>query len=847
MVGLVIGSVLGSLLFGAVHAAEVSDTIKTQGVASHVSAVQKNRMNNLNAKRHTYHPNWRDYRYKTLYWRRSRERKCELCGGYFIKPKVEWKIDTQVPDGYNTMISADRRASFQKDGSSLLFGDVKITQSGKALCAQEVRFRLNEQHDQVMSAELNRDIVYYDNDGALITAEDGKFDFQDRVYDLNHGYYRLPSRFRSGVQDMWGYSASAHNSEPGVLRLTGASYTTCSPVNSSWYVYGDEVILDRNEGVGTVKHATMYVHGIPVIYLPKFSFFLDNRRRSGWLPATPRYSNNSGFGIDLPYYFNLAPNYDLVLTPKLYSKRGLLLNGDFRYLTETSNGDLWASWIPRDSEFKRFRSTLPTDTVVDIGRGSGYSRFGLSARNRTVVDQHWHGDLDVNYVSDHYFIRDFGLMPNNYGNRDQLLNQVIAYYSATSYQFSARVQMFQAMSSIYNTSLREQYRRIPELRFSADSPSQWYGNNLAVDSEFVLFQHDDHKIYPVGGRLSFAPRVYRYVDLESMTLVPQVQLYNTFYELDTDRRFGTNGWNGHIVRAIPAVSLDSRYHLQRYINLKGQRYWQTLEPRIYYLYVPEVQQDHIPVFDTYLPNINYYQLFRNNRFVGVDRTGDANQVALGVSSALLNENGKELLSVSLGELFAFRRHQIGINGYSFDPLLSDNISPLVGNASYQVNRNLRLNLDGAWDLKRSQFNNINTGICYRIDNKRVLNFWYNFSMHGDQRRRFERVDLNRVGGSMGWKMNVNWSLLAAVNYNVSYNRADNYTLGIEYDSCCWAFRLIHTGELEGFAIDRKGSYTRGVYLQLMLKGLSSVGVGGFAGSADDSMVSGYKTIFEANR
>lgn len=797
------------------------------------------------AQRRTFDRRHLTERFSSLRW--QEDKRCGVCGGRFIYPAITWPskaaLDTSKYD-YNTIIEAERQAYFHQNGNAFLSGNVEIKQRDKQLKAQEVNFTLNAKRDKIVHLALNQGVSYFDANGTLVTARSGSFNFLTHEFTLFDGFYRLPLHTFSGASEMWGYAQAAHSEQPNVFVFNSASYTTCAPKRSSWYLYGEQIILNQDEGVGEAKHARLYIQNVPVLYLPKFSFLLDNRRRTGWLTPVPRITGASGVGIDLPFYLNLAPNYDLTLTPKIYSKRGVLLNGDFRFLTATSHGSVWGSWIPHDRNYHDFVKNMPQVTAVDdegLGNNRSWWRAAVSVNSVTTMNKNWHGDVRLNYVTDHYFVRDFGVLPSNFGNRDQLLNQVLVQHRSLHTEFSVKAEAFQTLGSIYNTTLRKQYYRVPEVSFETSTPSNFRWQ-ASLEGGAVHFEHDHHDQNVVGVRFALTPTLQREWSVLNATVATQAKWFNSFYFLKNPISFDDTNTR-RVIRSVPIFSVDTKWRLYRDTNA----YQQVLEPRVFYLYVPNVQQNQVPNFDTYLPSFSYHQMFRSNRFAGVDRVGDAHQATLGFKSTILSHEGGELFNFALGQTVAFHRHQQWIDGSSVDPLVYKHLSPLVGTLSARLNERWSINLDGAWDFSHHQrFNNVNAALSFQLDDYRVMNFWYNYALLSDQRQRREWVDFNRIGGSLGWRLHGGWRALATLNYNISYRRIDNFTVGLEYDSCCWAFRVAYNSELDGFDIERQGRYTRGVFLQVMLKGLSSVSMGSLNRS-DSWNINGYRDIFKYGR
>jgi LPS-assembly protein len=167
---------------------------------------------------------------------------------------------------------------------------------------------------------------------------------------------------------------------------------------------------------------------VPLIYWPYLSFPLSDRRKSGFLVPEFGQSTRSGFEFSAPYYVNLAPNYDYLVTPTLLSKRGLDLANEFRYLTERSRGDIALNHLYRDSE-------LPDND----------SRTWFQPQQHvTRLDNGWRLTADLEDVSDTDYFQDLGRSPQ-VTSRTHVERLLQADYTGTIWRMTARVQNFRTL------------------------------------------------------------------------------------------------------------------------------------------------------------------------------------------------------------------------------------------------------------------------------------------------------------------------------------------------------------------------------------------------------------------
>lgn len=775
-----------------------------------------------------------------------------LCGGCYFES--ENFIKNPEPVGFADApmnVTASKPAFFTEAGTSVIQGDVKLIQPGREITADHATFFRDNVTGRIQKSILIGH-VNFKEPNQLIVSEQGNLDFFNKIYILHSGIYRLLADTPTGLYHVWGRAKHAISSVKGVLLLKKATYTTCQPDNPAWYLGGDEVDLNRNTGRGEVTHATLYLKKLPVFYMPYFNFPIDKRRQTGFLTPTPSYSKDSGFGFDIPYYLNLAPNYDLTLTPQIFTNRGVLMGGAFRYLTVTSTGSANINYIPYDSAFVRYRDSKSDSSTSDYHslkalKESKNSRGLFNFQNNSRFSENWKSSININYATDDYFLQDFGNKGTIIDN-DQLLNRADIAYTDYHWDFLGRLQVFQTLHPITSTGVQDQYKRLPQINFSGDFPSGWGGLDYRLDSELVNFMHRDDfyetnnlSTIVSGSRFNIMPSIGAPMHWLGGYITPRVQLQATGYNIHD--QLDSKAPNS-FTRLHPLLSIDSGIVFRRDIKFFHKGYVQTLEPRLFYLLVPTISQDEIPKFDTYLPAFDFNQLFRANRFSGIDRVGDANQIALGVTTRFLDEDGQEKLNIGLGQIVSMHKHRIDLDNnvdaiFGVDPLRHETLSPIVGKLQYLIVPKVNITFNAAWDPSYHRFNTFDTNLQYLNSSDRVVNLWYRYVIKGDQDPALEKpIDFSRIGVSTGWKVWQRWNIIGGLSYNISYKRAQNYLYGLEYNSCCWAMRIVHSRNFVNVDINNYKTYDSRIYLQLLLKGFNNFDYGGLEGVLA-SQVSGY--------
>jgi LPS-assembly protein len=331
-------------------------------------------------------------------------------------------------------------------------------------------------------------------------------------------------------------------------------------------------------------------------------------------------------------------------------------------------------------------------------------------------------------------------------------------------------------------------------------PDSLLGLNIGFDSELVNFDRD---VGVTGWRFNFAPEVELPISGPGWFITPAVAFDYTRYELENvepDQRTDPS-------RNLPIGSLDVGLILERTMKSgKGNRV-QTLEPRVLYVHVPYREQADFPVFDTITPDLNLVQLFRKNRYLGIDRIADTDQVSIGLTSRILDgSNGKELVSATVGQT-----RYLSLSGVTFpdEPLVTNETSDYVAEIRFLLRDNLNFDVGHQWGEKDRGTTRSQARLQYRPADNKVLNLAY----------RFRRDSLEQGDLSWSWPISSKWNFVGRYNYSFRDEEALEQFYGLEYESCCWGLRLVSRRHIS----TRNGTRDSSIGLQLVLKGMSSVG------------------------
>jgi LPS-assembly protein len=534
--------------------------------------------------------------------------------------------------------------------------------------------------------------------------------------------------------------------------------------------------VDGDSGTGTARNARLEFMGVPIFYTPWISYPVTTQRKTGFLLPNISRSDSRGLEFDLPYYLNLAPNYDATLTPRVMTKRGFELDSDFRYLLPNHDGDFRAELLPHDD--------VTSDT-----------RYLLAWKHQSLPADNWRLSVDARTVSDKQYFEDlYGTLGTT--SQTFLERRVDLQYLDDYWSVLLRVQDYQTLDEIIGPTDKP-YVRLPELAARGDYTEGPLGLAAALDSEFTWFQRAEGV---TGARLHVAPEVSWPLRYRGVSLEPALVFDYTHYAL----RDTAPGAAANPTRTVPIYSVDLSTVFERLVD-RAEPWLQTIEPRVEYVRIPFRQQDDLPVFDTTEPDFNLVQLFRKNRFVGLDRIGDTNQLSVGLTTRLLDAgSGTQILSATLGQARYFTPLSVTLPGGAPS---SDAASNYVAELGLRLQPRWNLNLGYQWNTDTSRTELAEARVQYRPDRARVLSLAYRY--------RADTLDEIEVAGA--WPVTDRWNLVGRYDYSVLDHQQLEALVGVEYQNCCWGVRLTARRHLAS----RDGSSDTSVALQLVLKGLGN--------------------------
>jgi len=655
-----------------------------------------------------------------------------------------------------TTISADN--SSVKDGLFSLTGNVLIQGEQQNLQADQVRYNsLTGDVDLTGNIRLNQPAI-------SIKATRGHANTKRQSAEMNQIEFQL--------RQLPGRGTASRLSLPNLQSATlhRITYTTCRKKKQDWVLKADQVELNHTEEIGVAHHASLWFKGIPLLYLPRMSFPLSEKRKSGFLSPRISQSTNSGTDINIPWYWNIAPPLDATFNLRHMSRRGAQIGMEFRHMDRKGQGQLKLEYL--------------NDSLTDTDRYlSTYLYTGRLAPQ-------WTANVDLNEVSDTQYFTDLGQNLNLTSITHLPRDLSVRQDNAIGYLLF-RSNEYQAVNSI------NLYKRLPQL--SVDLKTENHrGFRYSIKGDLSRFDHNDNLV--TGNRLDLTTGIEYNWQRAAGFFRPGMKLRHTRYQLQNTTLPDTP------VRNLSIFNIDSGLFFEKPVSLYKRNLNLTLEPRLSYLYIPYKNQDQLPVFDTTIPDIRYEQLFNDNRFTGPDRQSDANQLTLALTSRLIkNDSGQESLRVSVGQTFYFDDRQVLLPGPGVDTASTSN---LVGELEASLGLT-KIRISGLWDNDQNQPDKAIMQLNYVRDTRHQLSTSYRY-----QRGLYEQADI-----STRWKLNPRWNTIARWTWSFRNNQTVESLAGLEYSTCCWSLQFAGRRYLTNNGAQMSNAF----FIQLNLKGLGDIG------------------------
>lgn len=666
-------------------------------------------------------------------------------------------------------LTADKLTYWQDEDEAEAVGSVVLTEDQNRIRGPKLRMKLERQFGYFEQPEYS--ITRVPEEGAAAQTQRKGAQRADWLTGEPLPAAPEPPITATGSAQRMDFEGENH------YRMTNATYSTCTPEDYDWYARGESIVLDYDRDRGEAKNMTIVFKDVPFFYIPWADFSLSGERKSGFLAPTFGSSNKTGFSLLVPYYWNIAPNMDATIAPRIMARRGIQLGGELRYLEPTYQGALQGEYLARD-------------------RLTGESRSAYSWQHTHQLPYGFSASANVAGVSDDTYFTDLG-SNSTITSQTNLLRQGVLSYGGGWWTAQAIVQRYQTLQDPDKPTVVKPYEKVPQLLLTANRPDLG-GFALAMTGDYTDFHHPT---LDKGRRLVAYPQIGFPLEGAAYFVRPKIGLHYTRYDLERQTSTGPDS----ITRSLPITSLDTGLIFERPTSWFGRDLTQTLEPRLYYLNVPSRDQSQIPLFDTGLADYNFAQIFSENIFSGSDRIADANQLTAAVTSRLVTENGAEILRGAIGQRFYFRDQTVTLPGVApRTDRTADYLAALSGRLTSD------LYFDTAWQYSPHSQGTQRAVVAGRYEPgiNRVLNASY----------RYQRDVLKEIDISGQWPIYRGWYGVGRYNYSLQEKRLVEAIAGFEYNGGCWVGRFV----LQRFATNSTTA-TTSVFFQLELNGLSSIG------------------------
>lgn len=712
-----------------------------------------------------------------------------------LRPTPSLTEKRSVPDQSLPTFLRGQKLEGVTERETVVTGNAELRRGGTVLQANEIRYQLVE--DMVRAQGQVRLI----RDGNVYQGPSLRYEMDTDNGELGPGEFTLIST---------GARADAEKTEfqgKDVLKFFNTRYSTCRRGDNSWYLQATQIHIDNNEGVGTARNAYVVFQGVPLLASPYLQFPVNEQRRSGFLTPSFGVSSIRGVEIDTPYYWNIAPNRDYTLTPRVLSKRGLQLGNEFRYLEPGYNGITLLDLMPND-------------------RANGKRRWALDSRHSQQFKAGWSGYWSVARASDDSYFDDFSRSVVPISTR-QLAQEGGISYGASWWSASTRIQKFQVLQDA-KRSIGIPYERVPQI----SARGQRYdlgGFDLGAEADYTRFAHPTQV---TGSRAVLMPYISYPIVTPFWSFTPKTSLNLASYSLDRTRLAAGSPLRASFQRAIPTFSLDTSLTFERDTSWLDSDLLQTFEPRLFYVKTPYKDQTAAPLFDTGVPDLNFAQLFSENRFSGLDRVADADQLTVAVSSRFIEpDSGTERLRATVGQRFYFENQRV--NATTSNSVSVAQKTDFLVSLGGQITRAIAADATAQFDATSNRATRSSAGVRYSPVSGQFVSATYRLVRDSiSARRSVEQVDL-----AAQWPIGGGWIGVARMNYSTLDRKVTESLLGLEYRRDCWSLRAV----LQRFPTGT-GTVDTSIFFQLNLNGFTSVG-----SSPNDALqrnIPGYRPINE---
>jgi LPS-assembly protein len=725
--------------------------------------------------------------------------------------RVAPKLDRFVP-AENQMpgFLEAREMHGDAQGNVRMIGDAAMRRQDAVLRANVIDYNKTT---NVLDAQTNARLI---RDGNVITGTSVIYNAEDGTASVDQPNFWIDNG-GAGV----GSWADVFNKNQ--MSIKDVTYSGCPCPQPSWYIETEKLDLDYAANEGVARNGVLYFKDVPILASPYLTFPIKKERKSGLLLPTFGNTTNTGFDYTQPYYFNIAPNYDMTAQLRTMTKRGAQLGNELRYMGESYSGVMAGTYLPRDIQ-------------------TGEDRWLYSAQYGQRFGYGFFGGYNVSGVSDDNYFKDFASIGINQATVTALPRQVGTGWANEYWNTSAQVVTFQTIRPS-GSFVTPQYNKVPEYAinggrfdfggFDIQSQNTLTKFEMPIDQRFAYGPMGSLRWKPDGQRaLSYNSIAYPIVK-PGWYITPKVALSMAQYQTEW---FGLENWYGYgqasNSRVLPIMSLDSGMTFERDTTFFGKAALQTLEPRAYYLRVPYRDQSQLPVYDTTMADFSFSSAFQENIFAGFDRIANANQATFALTSRWLDANsGFERLQLSVAQQFYFEDQYVTLPFQ--EPRTNTKSQFLIGSGA-ALTDTLNLSSLLQYNPYKSEFSRAQIISRWRPQRLATLALSYRYQVNPSPDALYQTQGQNQASASFQWPLTKKWYSIGRVDYSfnklhapslldssniIAMPKVTQGVVGLEYKGdCCWTGRVVFQRYV--VSVDQTNS---AVFFQLELGGLGNLG------------------------
>jgi LPS-assembly protein len=670
-------------------------------------------------------------------------------------PVAAPNLENSLLDGQIQVKSED--SEINQDTFAQFKGKVEIDNSNVKIKADEAL--LNRQ-TQTLNATGN---INFQDNNITVSGEKVQLNRISNELLIEKSFYQLNKMQGHGKAEKIGI-----NEKTGI-NLIESSFTSCPVEDEVWRIQASNIEITPDQSRGVVKHARFYIKDLPVLYLPYFSFPVNDQKQSGILYPILGSNSSTGISIEQPVYWNIAPNYDLTFSPRFMAERGLQLKTEFRYLTEKHTGQVNIEYLPNDQ-----------DLDLDLDTDRYFYRFVHSGQ----IGKNWRINADINGLSDDNYIVDLG---SDYYNRadTHLYRTLGVSYFSQNLDVTAQFRDFEVLGD--NS---DRYRALPEIRVNYLTPIG-LGAEIQVNSELAYFESGELNT-PTATRFHVAPTVrYPFQNQWSEFLAEATILHTQYIQ----KNIQNSPLKKNVSRTLGQAKIYGSLAFERPAKWFGAKATQTFEPKIQYLYTSFEDQNNIGLYDTTRLFSDFAGLFRGQEFTGLDRISDNNQITVGMTSRFIDNNNKERFKLSLGQIFYLEDNQV------VDASKEDDRSALAAELDWQIGSKWYLNTQAQISTTTDNVERSSLSLEYRFARNKILQINHRYV------RDLSSEEINQVGITASWPLAKNWQWVGRWYHDLELNRTVETYTGMQYESCCWTVSFVAQHNLSNRFDDNRSQST----------------------------------------